>query len=165
MSHGTHFIGADAGRDIIQAPTAKAPNGSVTKTAGDEADPPLVRTWYLGTGYFCLYCKLHTLTWHLGTGHRNNQVGGGVVDVYAHFQTVFCEKGSFFARRRTSSALEFNARSSMHLSYNFDVKDESRSSRPDTDKVDTILEKVEQDRYIRSYDIAKELRFDRETAY
>ncbi|GBP17940.1 hypothetical protein EVAR_7933_1 [Eumeta japonica] len=40
---------------------------------------------------------------------------------------------------------------------NFDVKDESRSSRLGTDKVDVILEKVVQDRHISSYDIAEEL--------
>ncbi|GBP89131.1 Histone-lysine N-methyltransferase SETMAR [Eumeta japonica] len=39
---------------------------------------------------------------------------------------------------------------------NFDVKDEPRSGRPVTNKVDAILEKVEQDRHISSYDIAEE---------
>ncbi|GBP21470.1 Histone-lysine N-methyltransferase SETMAR [Eumeta japonica] len=35
---------------------------------------------------------------------------------------------------------------------NFDVRVEPRSGRPVTDKVDAILEKVEQHRYITSYD-------------
>ncbi|GBP93783.1 Histone-lysine N-methyltransferase SETMAR [Eumeta japonica] len=46
---------------------------------------------------------------------------------------------------------------------NFDVKDEPRSGRPVTDKVDAILEKVEQDRHINSYDIAEELWMDVKT--
>ncbi|GBP84549.1 hypothetical protein EVAR_65225_1 [Eumeta japonica] len=40
---------------------------------------------------------------------------------------------------------------------NFDVKDESRSGRPVMGKVDAILAKVELDRDIRFYNIAKEL--------
>ncbi|GBP34287.1 hypothetical protein EVAR_13426_1 [Eumeta japonica] len=40
---------------------------------------------------------------------------------------------------------------------NFDVKDEPRSGRPVMDKVDAILEKVNQDQHISSYDIAEEL--------
>ncbi|GBP46258.1 hypothetical protein EVAR_30387_1 [Eumeta japonica] len=46
---------------------------------------------------------------------------------------------------------------------NFDIKDEPRSGRPVMDKVDAILEKVEQDRHISSYDIADELRIDHKT--
>ncbi|GBP18917.1 Histone-lysine N-methyltransferase SETMAR [Eumeta japonica] len=46
---------------------------------------------------------------------------------------------------------------------NFDVKDEPRSGRPVTDKVDAILEKVEQDRHISSYEIAEELEFGHKT--
>ncbi|GBP11395.1 Histone-lysine N-methyltransferase SETMAR [Eumeta japonica] len=48
---------------------------------------------------------------------------------------------------------------------NFDVKDEPRSGRPVTDKVvvDAILEKIEQDRRISSYDIAEELGIDHKT--
>ncbi|GBP59397.1 Multidrug resistance protein 1 [Eumeta japonica] len=42
-------------------------------------------------------------------------------------------------------------------SSNFDVKDEPRSGRPVTDKVNAILEKVEQDQHINSYDVAEEL--------
>ncbi|GBP36842.1 hypothetical protein EVAR_96088_1 [Eumeta japonica] len=42
-------------------------------------------------------------------------------------------------------------------------KHEPRSSRPVTDKVGAILEKVEQDRHISSYDIAEELRSDHKT--
>ncbi|GBP32205.1 hypothetical protein EVAR_27629_1 [Eumeta japonica] len=38
---------------------------------------------------------------------------------------------------------------------NFDVKDEPRSGRPVTDLVDAILEKVEHDWHISSYDITK----------
>ncbi|GBP10085.1 hypothetical protein EVAR_77515_1 [Eumeta japonica] len=40
---------------------------------------------------------------------------------------------------------------------NFDVKDEPRSGRPVTDRVDVILEKVKQDRRIRFYNIAEML--------
>ncbi|GBP65171.1 hypothetical protein EVAR_48648_1 [Eumeta japonica] len=40
---------------------------------------------------------------------------------------------------------------------NFDVKDESRSGRPTTDRVDAILEKAQRDRHIHSYDIVEEL--------
>jgi len=36
---------------------------------------------------------------------------------------------------------------------NFDVKDASRSERPINEKVDKIMEKVEQDRHISSHDI------------
>ncbi|GBP82748.1 hypothetical protein EVAR_76826_1 [Eumeta japonica] len=36
---------------------------------------------------------------------------------------------------------------------NFDVKDEPRFGRPPLDKVDAILEKIEQDQHINSYDI------------
>ncbi|GBP55244.1 Histone-lysine N-methyltransferase SETMAR [Eumeta japonica] len=49
---------------------------------------------------------------------------------------------------------------------NLDFKVESSSGRsglPVTDKVDTILGKVEQDRHISSYDIAKELGIDHKT--
>ncbi|GBP58691.1 Histone-lysine N-methyltransferase SETMAR [Eumeta japonica] len=45
-------------------------------------------------------------------------------------------------------------------SSNFDIKDEPRSGRPVTDKVDAILEKVEQDWDISSYDITEELGID-----
>ncbi|GBP11140.1 hypothetical protein EVAR_73807_1, partial [Eumeta japonica] len=41
---------------------------------------------------------------------------------------------------------------------NLEVKDEPRSGRPVMDKGDTLLEKVEQDRHISSYDIAEELK-------
>ncbi|GBP19916.1 Histone-lysine N-methyltransferase SETMAR, partial [Eumeta japonica] len=43
---------------------------------------------------------------------------------------------------------------------NLDVEDDPRSGRPITDKVDAILEKVEQDLHISSYDIAEELEID-----
>jgi len=46
---------------------------------------------------------------------------------------------------------------------NFDVKDAVRSGRPITGKVDEIIEKVEQNRYISSYDIGKELNIDYKT--
>ncbi|GBP95815.1 Histone-lysine N-methyltransferase SETMAR [Eumeta japonica] len=46
---------------------------------------------------------------------------------------------------------------------NFGLKDEPRSGRPVTDKVDAILEKVEQDRHIISYDVAEELGIDHQT--
>ncbi|GBP64269.1 Histidine decarboxylase [Eumeta japonica] len=49
-------------------------------------------------------------------------------------------------------------------SLNFDVKDEPRSDRLVTDKVDAILEKVEQDRHISSYNIAEQLEIDHKTA-
>ncbi|GBP85106.1 hypothetical protein EVAR_51225_1 [Eumeta japonica] len=39
---------------------------------------------------------------------------------------------------------------------NFDVKDEPRSGRPITDKIDAILKKVKQDKHISFYDIAEE---------
>ncbi|GBP48734.1 Histone-lysine N-methyltransferase SETMAR [Eumeta japonica] len=48
-------------------------------------------------------------------------------------------------------------------SSNFDVQDEPRSDRPVTDKVVAILEKVEQDRHISSYDIAEQLGIDHKT--
>ncbi|KAA5785601.1 hypothetical protein F3H09_31080 [Pseudomonas aeruginosa] len=48
--------------------------------------------------------------------------------------------------------------------FNFDVKDTRRSGRrPITDKMDAIFEKVEQDRHISSYDVAKELGIDHKT--
>ncbi|GBP03314.1 Histone-lysine N-methyltransferase SETMAR [Eumeta japonica] len=50
-----------------------------------------------------------------------------------------------------------------YLSGNFDVKDEPRSGRPVTDKVDVVLEKVKQDRHISSYDIAEEPWIDHKT--
>jgi len=46
---------------------------------------------------------------------------------------------------------------------NFYVKDASRSDRPITGKVDEIMEKVEQDRYISSHDIGKKLNIDHKT--
>ncbi|GBP33380.1 Histone-lysine N-methyltransferase SETMAR [Eumeta japonica] len=46
---------------------------------------------------------------------------------------------------------------------NFDIKDERRSGRPVTDKVTAIVEKVQQDRHISSYDIAEELGIDHKT--
>ncbi|GBP70443.1 hypothetical protein EVAR_41588_1 [Eumeta japonica] len=46
---------------------------------------------------------------------------------------------------------------------NFDVKDEPRFGRPVTDKIDAILEKVEQYRHISSYDIGEELEIEHKT--
>ncbi|KAJ0174927.1 hypothetical protein K1T71_009068 [Dendrolimus kikuchii] len=46
---------------------------------------------------------------------------------------------------------------------NFDITDARRSSRPVTDKIDAIFEKVEQDRHISSYDVAGELGIDHKT--
>lgn len=46
---------------------------------------------------------------------------------------------------------------------NFDVKDESRSGRPITEKADEILEKVQQDKHISSVDIGMELGIDHKT--
>ncbi|GBP84760.1 hypothetical protein EVAR_67318_1 [Eumeta japonica] len=46
---------------------------------------------------------------------------------------------------------------------NFDVKCGHRSGRPVTDKVDAVLEKVEKDRHISSYNIAEELKTDQKT--
>ncbi|GBP95746.1 Histone-lysine N-methyltransferase SETMAR [Eumeta japonica] len=48
-------------------------------------------------------------------------------------------------------------------SSNFDVKVEPRSGRPVTDKVDAILDIVEQDHYISSYDIPENLSVDHKT--
>jgi len=46
---------------------------------------------------------------------------------------------------------------------NFDVKDEPRSGRPVTEKVDEILEKVQQDKHISSVDVGMELGIDHKT--
>lgn len=46
---------------------------------------------------------------------------------------------------------------------NFDVKDAPRSGRPAFEKVDEILEKVDQDRHISSHDIALELNIHHQT--
>jgi len=43
---------------------------------------------------------------------------------------------------------------------NFDVKNAPRFDRPITEKVDEIMEKIEQDRHISSHDIGKELNID-----
>jgi len=48
-------------------------------------------------------------------------------------------------------------------SENFDVKDTLRSGRPITEKVDEIMEKVEQDRHISSHDIVKKLNRNHKT--
>ena len=48
-------------------------------------------------------------------------------------------------------------------SWNFDVKEARRSGRPITDKMDSIFEKVEQDRLISSYDVAEEPGIDHKT--
>ncbi|GBP71537.1 Histone-lysine N-methyltransferase SETMAR [Eumeta japonica] len=48
----------------------------------------------------------------------------------------------------------------LRTSDDFDVKGGPRSGRAVTYKVDAILEKVEQDQYISSYDIAEELAID-----
>ncbi|GBO99700.1 hypothetical protein EVAR_796_1 [Eumeta japonica] len=48
---------------------------------------------------------------------------------------------------------------------NFDVKHESRSGRPVKGKVDAILEKVEQDRHISSYNVAEELGIERKNTF
>ncbi|GBP07298.1 Histone-lysine N-methyltransferase SETMAR [Eumeta japonica] len=45
----------------------------------------------------------------------------------------------------------------------FDIKDELRSGRPVTDKVDAISEEVKQHQHIRSYDISEELGIDHKT--
>lgn len=49
------------------------------------------------------------------------------------------------------------------ISGNFDVKDSPRTGRPICEKVDEILKKVEEDRHISSYDIAKELNISQQT--
>lgn len=46
---------------------------------------------------------------------------------------------------------------------NFDVEDTPRSGRPITKKVDEILEKVEHDQHISSYDIANDLGINQQT--
>jgi len=46
---------------------------------------------------------------------------------------------------------------------NFDVKDALHSDQPITEKIYEIMEKVEQDRHISSYDIGKELNIDHKT--
>jgi len=46
---------------------------------------------------------------------------------------------------------------------NFDVKDVPRSGRPITGKIDEIMEKVELNWHISSYDIGKELNIDHKT--
>jgi len=43
---------------------------------------------------------------------------------------------------------------------NFDVKDRSRSDRPITEKVDEILQLIEQDRHVSCQEIANELRIN-----
>jgi len=43
---------------------------------------------------------------------------------------------------------------------NFDVKDALCSGRPITERVDEIMEKIEQDRHISSYDISKKLNLE-----
>ncbi|GBP60196.1 hypothetical protein EVAR_81341_1 [Eumeta japonica] len=48
---------------------------------------------------------------------------------------------------------------------NFDVEDEPRSGRPVTDKFNAILEKVEQDCHISSYDIAEVLGANPKTVF
>ena len=46
---------------------------------------------------------------------------------------------------------------------NFSVNDKVSSGRPVTDKISAILEKVDQDRLISSYDIAEELDVNHKT--
>ncbi|KAG5317708.1 SETMR methyltransferase, partial [Pseudoatta argentina] len=46
---------------------------------------------------------------------------------------------------------------------NFDVKDESRSGRPITEKSDEIMEKVERDKHASTMEIARELGIDHKT--
>jgi len=64
-------------------------------------------------------------------------------DVYGHDAVSVCVAQSWFKR------FQFG---------NFDVKDAPHSGRLITEKVDEIMEKVEQDRHISSYDIGKEYR-------
>jgi len=60
-----------------------------------------------------------------------------ICDVYGHAVSVHVAQ-SWFKRFQSG---------------NFDVKDASRSGRPINGKVDEIMEKVEQDRYISNHDI------------
>jgi len=46
---------------------------------------------------------------------------------------------------------------------NFDVKNAPRCDRPIAEKVDKIMEKIEQDQHISSHDIGKELNIDHKT--
>ncbi|XP_067206337.1 histone-lysine N-methyltransferase SETMAR-like [Linepithema humile] len=46
---------------------------------------------------------------------------------------------------------------------NFDIKDAPRSGRSIVENVDEIFQKIEKDRHISSYDIAKELNIDHKT--
>ncbi|GBP03540.1 hypothetical protein EVAR_101864_1 [Eumeta japonica] len=50
-------------------------------------------------------------------------------------------------------------------SSNFDVKDEPHCRLPITDKDDAILEKVEQDRHISSYNVAEKLGIELKTIF
>ncbi|GBP84627.1 hypothetical protein EVAR_65552_1 [Eumeta japonica] len=71
------------------------------------------------------------------------------------FKRVRSRRVNALTRARSGAA---NAKSG-----NYDLKDESRSGRPVTDEVDTILERVEEDRHISSYNMNEELGIDHET--
>ncbi|GBP38053.1 hypothetical protein EVAR_95179_1 [Eumeta japonica] len=79
---------------------------------------------------------------------------------------IWRSKSGLTCSPETASAIHVYLCVRRHLSAtsdNFDVKDVSCSGRPDMDKADAILEKVEQDQHISSCDIAEELRIDHKT--
>ncbi|XP_015189019.1 PREDICTED: histone-lysine N-methyltransferase SETMAR-like [Polistes dominula] len=82
------------------------------------------------------------------SGKNATQAAKRICDVYGHDAVSVRVAQSWFKRFQSG---------------NVDVKDAPRSGRPITEKVDEILEKVEQDRHISSHDIGKELNIDHKT--
>ncbi|XP_043502667.1 histone-lysine N-methyltransferase SETMAR-like isoform X1 [Polistes fuscatus] len=90
----------------------------------------------------------YILKFYYKKGKNATQAAKRICDVYGHDAVSVRVAQSWFKRFQSG---------------NVDVKDAPRSGRPITEKVDEILEKVEQDRHISSHDIGKELNIDHKT--
>ncbi len=90
----------------------------------------------------------YILQYHYDQGENASQAREKICGVYGQDTLSKATAKRWFARFRSG---------------NFDVKDAPRSGRPITEKVDEILEMIEQDRHISTYDIAKELNIDQKT--
>ncbi|XP_043502668.1 histone-lysine N-methyltransferase SETMAR-like isoform X2 [Polistes fuscatus] len=83
----------------------------------------------------------YILKFYYKKGKNATQAAKRICDVYGHDAVSVRVAQSWFKRFQSG---------------NVDVKDAPRSGRPITEKVDEILEKVEQDRHISSHDIGDE---------
>ena len=90
----------------------------------------------------------YILKFYYKKGKNATQAAKKICDVYGHDAVSIRVAQSWFKRFQSG---------------NFDVKDAPRSGRPITEKVDEIMEIIEQDRHISSYEIGKQLNIDHKT--